>query len=190
MNHFSEAEIRAFKDKDYRQAYFDEFLNSYIATQIKVLREQRTWTQEQLGKLANMKQSQVSRLENVNYSGWSIKTLQTLAEAFDLTLCVSFESFSKRLGDFDRFSRENLEKVSFDDDSAFKEENLEGISKSFLLATQKDFERTNVIQLENYRGKIGSSDIDKATQSQSYAQNKPIPQGELKHLTGRTGESL
>ncbi|KKM85158.1 hypothetical protein LCGC14_1291800 [marine sediment metagenome] len=115
-HHFSEAEMRAFEDKDYRHAYFDEFLNSAIATQIKVLREQRDWTQEDLAERVNVKQETISRLEDVDYSAWTFGILRSLAGAFDLTLCVSFESFGKRLDDFGKFSRENLEKDSSKDD--------------------------------------------------------------------------
>jgi transcriptional regulator with XRE-family HTH domain len=112
---------QAFKDKDYRHGYADEFLNSSIATQIKVLREQNRWSQKELAKRAQMKQPRISVMENVNYSSWSIKKLRELAEAFDLTLCVSFESFGKRLADIERFNRESLERFSFDNDPFFAE---------------------------------------------------------------------
>ncbi|KKN79647.1 hypothetical protein LCGC14_0338510 [marine sediment metagenome] len=69
----------------------DEFFNSSIATQIKTLRKQRDWTQEDLAKKANMKQARISLLENASYSSWSMSTLRRLAEAFDLTLYVTFE---------------------------------------------------------------------------------------------------
>jgi transcriptional regulator with XRE-family HTH domain len=112
---------QGFKDKDYRHGYADEFLNSSIATQIKVLREQHGWSQKELAKHAQMKQPRISVMENVNYSSWSINILRKLAEAFDLTLCVSFESFGKRLADIERFSREALERFSFEDDPVFAE---------------------------------------------------------------------
>lgn len=109
-------------DKEYRHGYVDEFLNAYIATQIKVLREQRNLTQQQLAELAGMKQERISVLENVNYSSWSLSTLRRIAEAYDLTLNVSFEDFGKRLRDIDRFGRESLERFSFDEDPVFLEE--------------------------------------------------------------------
>jgi len=111
-----------FRDKEYRHAYADEFLNSYIATQIKVLREQRGWSQERLAQEADMKQSRISVMENVHYSSWSLSTLKRLAEAFDVALRVSFEGFGSRLADISRFSRESLERFSFDEDPAFQYE--------------------------------------------------------------------
>lgn len=106
------------KSKDYRHGYSDEFLNAFIATQIKVLREQREWTQQRLAEDAGMKQPRISAMENVNYSSWSLNVLRRLAEAFDLTLTVSFEEFGKRIYGIDRFNREALERFSFDEDPA------------------------------------------------------------------------
>lgn len=121
MSDLSKILKKSFKDKDYRHGYVDEFLNASIATQIKVLREQHGWSQKELARHAQMRQPRISVMENVNYSSWSIKILRELAEAFDLTLCVFFESFGKRLTDIEGFSRENLERFSFDDDPVFKD---------------------------------------------------------------------
>lgn len=120
MRHLVSRLIRAFKDKEYRHAYVDEFSNASIATQIKVLREQRHWSQKELAEEAGMAQPRISALENVNYDRWSVNTLRRLAEAFDVTLCVSFETFGKRLIDIDRFSRDNLERLAFDKDPVFQ----------------------------------------------------------------------
>jgi len=111
-----------FHDKETRQVYIDEFLNSSIATQIKVLREQRGWNQERLAQEADMKQSRISVLEDVNYSSWSIKTLRRLAEAFDLTLSVSFEEFGTRLRELEQLSRESLQRRSFNKDPVFNKQ--------------------------------------------------------------------
>jgi transcriptional regulator with XRE-family HTH domain len=110
-----------FKSKEYRHAYADEFLNLSIATQIKVLREQRKWTQTELGNriYPPMKQTRISIMENVNYSSWSINTLRKLAEAFDLRLRVSFESFGSLVKEVEQFSRNALERHSFDTDPVF-----------------------------------------------------------------------
>ena len=48
---------RDFADPEYAYAYADGFLDSYIATQIKVLRENREWTQARLALEAGMRQS-------------------------------------------------------------------------------------------------------------------------------------
>ena len=110
------------RDKDYRHAYFDELLNVSIATQIKVLREQsgRGWSQQDLADRVGMKQPRISVMENVNYSSWSINTLRKLAEAFDLRLRVSFESFGSGIKEMEQINREALERPLFEEDPYFK----------------------------------------------------------------------
>jgi len=142
---------KEFRNKEYRHAYIDSFLNSSIATQIKVLREQREWSQGRLAQEADMKQSRISVLENVHYSSWSIATLKRLAEAFDVTLRVSFESFGSRLVDIDRFGRESLERFSFDEDPAFDEIPTEQLNAS--QAVRDSFQRENIVSMETYRAR-------------------------------------
>ena len=112
-----------FQDEEYRQIYSEEFSNSKIATQIKVLREQRGWTQQQLAEASGMKQSRIATLEDVNYSSWSIRTLRRLAEAFDLWLDVEFKEFGSVWSQLRDFSRESLARHSFEDDPVFKRDN-------------------------------------------------------------------
>lgn len=120
MRDIQERLLEEFRDPDARREYADEFLASFIALQIKVLRQQRQWNQRQLGDAAEgMKQQQISVLEKANYSSWTIQTLKRLAAAFDLVLSVRFESFGKLLGDITGLSRESLERPSFKDDPAF-----------------------------------------------------------------------
>jgi len=101
-----------FADADVAHAYVDEFLNVSIATQIKVLREQREMTQQQLADAAGMKQERISVLENVNYSSWSINPLRKLARALGVRLKVSFETFGSYFPEFNNFSREDLQRQS------------------------------------------------------------------------------
>jgi transcriptional regulator with XRE-family HTH domain len=111
-------------EKSYRHAYADENLNLTIATQIKVLREQRHWNQDTLAQEARMTQPMISRYENVNYSSWSIKTLEKLAYAFDAWLDVRIRPFGELVATVDEFSRESLQVPAFDDDPFFKEMGL------------------------------------------------------------------
>jgi transcriptional regulator with XRE-family HTH domain len=108
--------IDDFKDKVVRDVYCDEFLNAAIATQIKVLREQRGLTQVQLAELSGMKQSRIATMEDVNYSSWTLSTLRKLAKAFDVALTLRFESFGEKLREIDSFSRRTLERPSFAED--------------------------------------------------------------------------
>ena len=113
--------VERFKDRAYRRSYVDSFADSYLATQIKVLREQRGLTQEQLATEVGVRQSQISRWENANNSSWQIRTLKRLGAALDLVLVVKFESFGKVLPDIESFGRSALERPSFVDDPVFNE---------------------------------------------------------------------
>jgi len=109
-----------FQDEEYRHSYAEECLNTMIATQIKVLREQREMTQSALAKKAEMLQPRLSVLENSDYSSWSISTLKRLARAFDLALSVKFEAFSEVVLDFEEMTKETLSRPSFKNDPVFR----------------------------------------------------------------------
>jgi transcriptional regulator with XRE-family HTH domain len=104
------------KDPEYREAYADDYLNTYIATQIQVLREQRNLSQQELAELIGTKQPGISRLENVNHSKWKTETLQKIAHALDVRLKISFETYGDLLIDGEKFSRKALERPTFADD--------------------------------------------------------------------------
>ncbi|MGB6690630.1 MAG: helix-turn-helix domain-containing protein [Terracidiphilus sp.] len=111
MNDIEDALRIELRDPEYSEGYADSFLNAYIATQIKVIREQRQMTQAQLGELIGTTQAGVSRYENVNYSSWSIKSLIRMAHAFDVRLKVSFEPYGTLPEEVIKFNRESLERV-------------------------------------------------------------------------------
>lgn len=109
-----------FQDEEYRHTYANDFLDAYIATQLRFLRQQHNWTQAKLADLAGMKQTRISVLEDVNYSSWSISTLRRLAEAFDLRLRVTFEEFGTLVNDYDNLSEKGLYRRPFKLDSMFQ----------------------------------------------------------------------
>src|ERR1700693_815104 len=109
-----------FQDEEYRHAYADDCLDTMIATQIKVLREQRGMTQGELAVAAGMKQPRIPLLEDATYSNWSINTLKRFAKAFDVALSVKFETFSRVVSDLENLSRESLQRPTFANDPQFQ----------------------------------------------------------------------
>ncbi len=79
------------KDKEFRKHFFRVQAQDRIAMNIKKLRKERNKTQIDFAKEANMKQSAVSRIEQADYSGWSMNTLFRVADVLDARLRVSFE---------------------------------------------------------------------------------------------------
>lgn len=126
MTTLEESTIRAslepaleFRDEEYRYAYAEDFLNTWIATQIVILREQRGLSQSKFGELIGTKQPGVSRLENVNHSTWKCETLKRIARALGVRLKITFETFGTLLDEDRNFSREYLKRPSFADDPVF-----------------------------------------------------------------------
>lgn len=119
MENTREALREEFREPEARHDYADMFLDSSIALQIKALRQQRGWTQEELAERASLKQSQISAMEQATFSSWTVKTLRKLAKAFDLALTVRLESFGWLLDDALSVSRKELERPSFEQDPAF-----------------------------------------------------------------------
>ena len=107
------------RDFEARHDYAEMFLDSSIALQIKALRLQRGWSQEELADHSEMHQSQISAMEQVTFSSWTLKTLKQLARAFDLRLRLTFETFGTLVDEYADQSRQGWERPSFESDPAF-----------------------------------------------------------------------
>ena len=108
-----------FADEEYRNGYAESFLNSYVAAQIKVLREAYPLTQSELAEKVGTKQPGIARLENVNYSAWKVETLRKLARAFGVRLKITFEEWGTLPTEVESFSREHLMRAPFARDPVF-----------------------------------------------------------------------
>src|ERR1700732_747522 len=116
--------LEEFQDEEHRHAYAEDYLNTYLAVQIKVLREQRHMTQKDLAERIGTKQTGVSRLENVNHASWKTGTLKRIARALDVRLRISFETFGTLLDEAATFSRQSLERPDFANDPTFSTNDL------------------------------------------------------------------
>lgn len=115
--------IEQLKNKEYRDAFVEEHINTGISFQIKTLRNQRKWTQTKLGKLAkDMDQVRISVLESPNYEGVALSTLKKLASAFDVALIVRFAPISELVEWELNLSSESLEAIGFKEDTYFQKE--------------------------------------------------------------------
>ena len=86
---------RSLASKEYRDSFVSENINSGVAVQIREIRKARNLTQKALGKLADMDQSRICKLENPDYGTPNLSTLVQLAAAFDCGLSVRFVPFSE-----------------------------------------------------------------------------------------------
>jgi transcriptional regulator with XRE-family HTH domain len=79
------------KDRDFRKYFFRSQTEDEIAISIRSLREKRKKRQIDLAIEAKMRQSAISRIEQADYGGWSLKTLFRVADALDARVRVIFE---------------------------------------------------------------------------------------------------
>ena len=66
-----------------------------LAEQIRETRDARGWSQAELGARCGKAQAVISQLEDPDYGNYTLKSLQRLAEAFDVALIVRFEPFGR-----------------------------------------------------------------------------------------------
>jgi transcriptional regulator with XRE-family HTH domain len=104
--------------KPYREAYVEENVRTYVAYQIRALREQRGLTQKQFGELIGKPPSVISRIEDPDYGKLSMQTLLEVAAAFDVALLVQFAGFPEfilRMKDVapEALSRESFSEAQF-----------------------------------------------------------------------------
>lgn len=120
MNETTNRLLTKFQNEDYRYAYDEEFSYARMAMQIQSIREsQDNMTQKELADLAEMRQSRISELENVNYSMWTVSTLRRIARALGVRFSFKFESWSELLPEIEKNDREHLVRPRFEKDETF-----------------------------------------------------------------------
>src|ERR1039457_686239 len=115
----AEALKKKLRDRRYRTAFADAVLDDSIVLQIKTLRENRGFSQEELGRRAGMKQGAISRIESSDYGAWSVSTLKRIAKELDLPLSLRFVSWGNLLETAAHFTPAHLDVPPFDQDPAF-----------------------------------------------------------------------
>ena len=78
------------KDREFRAHYGEERRALQLAMRIAKLREKKGLTQAQLAKLMGTSQQAISRIESGEYDGFTLKTLEKIAEATGTRLKIDF----------------------------------------------------------------------------------------------------
>ncbi len=78
------------KDPEFKAYYQEECEALNLATKIVKLREKKGLSQQQLAKLMGTSQQAISRIENGEYKGFTLKTLEKIAEATGARVKVEF----------------------------------------------------------------------------------------------------
>jgi transcriptional regulator with XRE-family HTH domain len=104
------------KDKKYREGYVGAQVSLGLPNQIRALRAQRKWTQEDLAQLALMKQPRISEIETPGERKLNLDTLMRIAAAFDVGLEVAFVPFSELVQKSEGFDPDSFSVKSFSDE--------------------------------------------------------------------------
>ena len=101
-----------FSDKEFRDSYVAALTRRFLARQMRKFRGDLSQIEfaERLGK----QQTIVSRLENPNYSGWTLSTLLEIANKLNVGVIVRFVDFSSFLKDTEDFSESAIHPASYD----------------------------------------------------------------------------
>jgi transcriptional regulator with XRE-family HTH domain len=162
--------LNSLKDREFREAFKLENVYTGICFQIRALREQRTKSQKELGKLARMAQERISILEDPNAETKpTLTTLLRLADALDVGLDVRFVPFSTVLDRSVNTDMKELEVQSFDKELPALELAIEAE-----LADKKDAVsvRAQVDQWEMLRGKRREEIKEEANPSRGWIEIK------------------
>ena len=78
------------KDPEFRSHFEEERAALALALKISRLRGKRGLTQKELARLMGTSQQAISRIESGDYEGFSLKTLEKVAEATQTRLKIEF----------------------------------------------------------------------------------------------------
>lgn len=80
------------KDPEFKTHYQEERQALKLAMKIAKLREKKGLCQQQMAKLMGTSQQAVSRIESGEYEGFTLKTLEKIAEATGTKVKIEFVS--------------------------------------------------------------------------------------------------
>lgn len=89
-------------DKEFRDSFVLEFIKNSIPNQLRALRKERDWTQDDLGRETNKPRNVITRLENPNSHLPNLATLHEIASGCKAALLVQIIPFSELLKEYDK----------------------------------------------------------------------------------------
>jgi ribosome-binding protein aMBF1 (putative translation factor) len=78
------------KDPEFKRHYDDKRQALKLAIKIAALREQKGLSQQELAKRMGTSQQAISRIESGEYKGFTLKTLEKIAEATGMKVKIDF----------------------------------------------------------------------------------------------------
>ena len=117
MNALSNLWAKLSRSKKYRSAFVAAQLKRGIPAQLRVLRKQRGWSQDDLAKAAGLTQGSLSRAEDPDYGNLTLNNVLKIADGLDVAFVGRFVPFSELAEWYTSLSEKRLEVPRFRDDA-------------------------------------------------------------------------
>ncbi len=108
------------EDKAYTDAFVDAEITTTVPFQLREMRKQRGWKQQDVADLIDGNQKTISDFENPNYARYTLTSLKKLASAFDVALIVRFAPYSELIDWASTLKHERLAVPARKDDARLK----------------------------------------------------------------------
>lgn len=108
--------VERLSNKEHRDAFVSSWIDMLLAKQIRATREDRGWTQAELGERSGNAQETISSFERTNYGKYTLRSLKRLASAFDVALIVRLVPFSDLVRWTANLAPESLAPKSFEEE--------------------------------------------------------------------------
>ncbi len=94
---------RKLRDKEYRDAFFENWSADEVADQMRRLRKRRKMRQVDVAERSGIRhQSAISRIEQSDYSAWNFATLLRIGQALDARVRIVFEPAEEVISSYER----------------------------------------------------------------------------------------
>jgi transcriptional regulator with XRE-family HTH domain len=101
------------EDSEFRNEFVADHVRTRLALLIRTLREQRGWSQAELGRRMGKPQSVVSRIEDPDYGKLSTQTLFEVAAALGLPVYIDLPNWDEWFRLMEDMSSRNLQRREF-----------------------------------------------------------------------------
>lgn len=102
-----------------RAAFVQAQIDVGLPLQIRLMRERRGWSQQEVAQRMDTSQNAISRIESLSYGKPTLSTLKKLAETFDVGLVVQFVPFSELVKWTLNKTTQSVAVPPFDEDEGF-----------------------------------------------------------------------
>lgn len=97
---------RKLRDKEYRDAFFENWSTDEVADQMRRLRKRRRMRQVDVAERSGIRhQSAISRIEQSDYSAWNFATLLRIGQALDARVRIIFEPAEEVISSYERMEK-------------------------------------------------------------------------------------